>query len=91
MIKVFKMNDVDWVAGEELEAAKEWYLKETDQDADEAFFDGEPEEIEDSQLDVLKLNFEDECPPRVCTFREELDRLIASGNTFPMIFASTEY
>ncbi|MEB4856112.1 hypothetical protein [Priestia megaterium] len=44
-VKVFQLNEYDAVAAFSLEEAKEWYMKHTGLNADEAFYDYESHEI----------------------------------------------
>ena len=87
MIKVFRLNDCDWWAGENLESVKKDYLKETGLDAEEAFDD--PEEITEEIMNKGKYVDEDGKNER--TFKEELDSMIKNGTKFPAFFASSEY
>jgi hypothetical protein len=53
-MKVFKMNDYDWVAANSAKEAKEWYIKEFENDYDS-------EEFEEVSLDmILWCNYEEE-------------------------------
>ena len=92
-MKVFSMNDYDWMAGETLEDCKAEYLKTCGRDEDDAFDDAR--EVPAAAMTKLMFRREpDECKAgesNVCTFQEELDRLIANGAEFPRFFASTEY
>ena len=83
-MKIFSMNDCEWMAAETLEEAKVAYLEQTGEDED--LLD-DPGEIAESQYD--KLMFRDDDGSR--TFRQQLDLMIARGEKFPTFFASTEY
>jgi len=88
-MKVFSMNDYDWMAAETLEEAKATYLEHTGED------EGTLDDVcEVSAENMAKLQFRrepDEPGPQVCSFQDELDRLVANGAKFPRFFASTEY
>ena len=91
-MKIWKMNECDWVAAETLKDAKKALadtfgctIKETE---DEPYFE-EPHEIAEEEYDKLKIMNEER--KEVCTFREELERLQKDGENFPRMFASTEY
>ncbi len=88
-MKIFAMNDCDWMAAETLEAATAAYLVEYSGGlpADEAL--DSPRELTDEEMGLLLVM--DESGVRVGTFREELDKLVAAGAVFPRMFASTEY
>ena len=90
-MKVFQMNDCDWMAGETLEECKAEYLSgfwhgATEEDA----FD-DPRELTDAEMDK-KIFVDNEAEPEVRrTFREQLAHIIAKGETFPTFFASSEF
>jgi hypothetical protein len=86
MTKIFRLNDTDWYAGEDLESVKSAYLKDTGLEQDEAFDD--PHELSDEEMERLKFTRDDQ---EKVSFRVELTSMIASGCTFPRMFASTEY
>ena len=86
MISVFAMNEADWMAGAALESCIAEYLQMTGLPRDEAL-DG-PYQLDDEQLDRLVLRDEG---GETRTFREQLQRQIDAGVTFPAFFASTEY
>jgi hypothetical protein len=86
-MKIFAMNDYDWMAGENLEAATAEYLKTYG--GDSGMLD-EPHELTDAEMDRLILHDGDEEQPD-CSFREGLQAMIAQGTQFPILFASTEY
>lgn len=91
-MKVFAMNEYDWMAGESLESATEMYLKEYADGlpADEAL--DNPHELTEELLDRFRFHDADaDGPESYRTFRQELDRRVAAGETFPCFFASTEY
>lgn len=84
MTKVFRLNDCDWWMAESLEAAKADYTKETGLTEEDEPFD-DPHELDEETMDTLI--FVDDGIKR--TFREELARRIAIGDTLGM-FATTE-
>lgn len=88
-IKVFSMNDCDWMAGETLEACKAEYLRMyTGETGEDAFED--PGEVPADKM--AKLRYRDDDDGAVSrSFKEELDRRVAAGQPFPQFFASTEY
>ncbi|MDO9365160.1 MAG: hypothetical protein Q7T58_02290 [Methylotenera sp.] len=86
-MKIFEMNDCDWVVGESLEQIKLAYLKDYGENAEYAM------ELTDSELDTLIFTDcdENETPTGgKRTFREQLEIEVAAGGTFPRLFASTE-
>ena len=90
VMKIFSMNDCDWMAAETLEEAKAAYLAECwsgTGELDEDAFD-DPDEISAAQYDGLLFSDEDGTKR---TFREQLQRMMESGREkFPTFFASTE-
>ena len=89
-MKVFSMNECDWMAAETLEEAKAEYLANYHFDEEDAF--DNPHEVPADKM--LKMRFHrepDEPGPKICSFQEELDRLVENGAKFPRFFASTEY
>lgn len=96
VIRVWKINDCEWwAAGGEAEDVLDAYTQETGCSREEATgdADGLPELV--TPLEMTKLLFtdtdEDGNPQGVPrSWREELDRMLASGVKFPILFASTE-
>lgn len=86
-MRIFSMNDCDWMAAQTLEEAKAAYLKDSYGGKDEHAFD-DPAEITEKQYDGLMFR-DDDGENR--TFRQQLERMIERGDTFPAFFASTEY
>ena len=91
-MKIFAMNDCDWMAGEDMESVTALYLKEYagDTPADEALDD--PQELTEAQLDKLRFqNEEAETPDDYQTFRQRLRFMETRGDAFPAFFATAEY
>ena len=89
-IFVFQMNDCDWMAAATPESAIAGY--EEYKSPDDDFVKEPPTELSDETMARLKFTGEPGEPDAgTRTFREELDRRIAAGETFPQFFASTEY
>lgn len=89
-IKIFRVNDYEWWAGESLDSIRAAYKERTgvDPDSDEGF--NTPREIGPEGMSKLVI-FEDGPKRTSETFREYLDHLIARGQEFPCFFAGTEY
>ena len=88
-IKVFAMNDCDWVAAVSLESAKRFYMESDfsgDLPENEAM--DSPHEVSDADMDLLV--FTDDNGSR-SSFRHRLVCLEAERVKFPCLFASTEY
>ena len=102
MIKIFRMNDCDYVAAEDFESAVQWYLKFTGLTRAEAL-DGTEGVVSSESMGKLKYFIDDDvelrahgaAPGKVSrleiSFAEELQHLISVGQEFPCLFASTEY
>ena len=91
-MKIFSMNDCDWMAAETLEEATAVYLRDFGGglDADEAL--DQPHEVSEAGMDRLRFHDDDaETPEDYRTFRQELQVRMARGDKFPCFFASTEY
>ncbi|PFW87229.1 hypothetical protein COL32_27680 [Bacillus pseudomycoides] len=101
MMKVFKMNDFDWVCAETEEQAKEYYKNECgfdDEDINEGFV-GEVSLQEATYVDIDELpeseknNFQCGRPlGDSIVVRKTFEWVIKNDNiTSPCIIASTEY
>ena len=90
-IKVFQMNDCDWMAARSLEEAVDDYKKNYVGD-DEHLID-DPCELSDEAMNrLLYTRTEDDGDPvGKVSFRQQLNLMIAEGQEFPCFFASTEY
>jgi len=87
-MKIFSMNDCDWVAAETLEDAKAFYLRDCWSGVeDEGTFD-DPHEVPADKMQTMIFHSDEHGD---LTFQQELDRQIANGGKFPAFFASTEY
>lgn len=103
-IKIFKMNDYDWVAASNLEGAKLCLAKEcadgiVDADFEDEFLDN-PRALTDDEM--LECQFYDDEPKwdedkqdyiisTSRSFREELTKRIDRGESFPQYFALGEW
>lgn len=86
-IRVYRLDDCDWWAGESLQAC----LKEARAQCGEDCYPDDPSiqhELSDQTMQVMKFTDED---GEKRSFAEELSRRIAAGDEFPQLFASTEY
>lgn len=97
VIKVFAMNDCDWYAARSLDEAKASYARtvhsdnyDVAEDKDGIFDD--PYELTAEQMDRLRFWGDADEPSKTpITFREQLSKMVADGDSFPCFFASTEY
>lgn len=102
MIKIFCMNESDYVAAEDFESAVQWYMQETGLTREDAT-DGATDVVSSKAMGKLKYFIDDDVelrahgvgPEKVSrleiSFAEELQHLISVGQEFPCLFASTEY
>lgn len=91
MIKVWKLNDFDWVLAKTLEEAKQCYANTVsdgvvDKEFEEEFIDSPHEETDLDTKMILDDNEEERC-----SFRVEVERMVKNGDTFPCMFVSSEY
>lgn len=98
-IKIFKMNENDYVAANNLDEAKQC-LADTVNDGNigadfESEFIEDPFELTSEQLNTIMFyddeNGPSDDPTRSRTFKRELLDCIKRGEDFPQFFASSEY
>ena len=85
-MRVFKLNEYDWVAAETMEEAIEWYLKETGLSREDAIDEPEEEEYLDS-----KMRVDEAMDSEQITLKEQISRHIQAGEPFPLLLCSTEF
>jgi hypothetical protein len=91
-IKVFLLDDCTWYAGESVESVRRAYIEDTGDEAEEVLAEcGEPEQLDEEDLDAMTFNDFENGKTVTRTFREQLAKIIADGETFPCMFATTEY
>jgi hypothetical protein len=96
-IRIFAVNDCEWWAGESEAAVIAEVCKQLDC-ADEAellkeeyIFDGGIVGLSEGRIQQLIYHDDERGEVVKRTFREQLDRMILAGQTFPCLFATTEY
>lgn len=87
-MKIFKMNDCDWMAAVSLESAKAKYMEDHADGLPEGEAMEDPREVSEADMDRLMFSEDDGTK---MTFREQLARLESERVKFPCFFASTEY
>ena len=91
-IKVFRMDDNEWWAGESLEAC---IAEGRRQCGEDCYLDDPHMQYELSDEQMQQLVFIDDVagaePPVQRTFAEELARRIAAGESFPQPFAAEDW
>ncbi len=85
-LQVFQLNDCDWWVGRDEAEVKADYLEITGLTAEEAFDDFHAI----SRADMERLVVVEESG-KTMTFLAKLQEMIAAGESFPCLFASTEY
>ena len=87
-VKIFAMNDCDWMAGYDLESVTLAYAKLFDCSGEV----DDPHELTAEEMDRFRFDDGDtEDMDEWPTFTEALAKLVADGQKFPCFFASTEY
>lgn len=98
-IKVFRVTDYEWWAGESLEAVRPAFEQEhgvSAEDPDEGFdgaYELSPEQLATHTMHEWDEDFEDDHQPEagMPTFQECLDLMVRNGRKFPCFFAGTEW
>lgn len=86
-MRVFRMDDLEWWAGESLEACVSEGRAQCGQDC---YPDDPSEQYELTDEQMQQKTFIDE-DGGTCTFAEELARRVAAGEQFPQPFAATDW
>ncbi|MBO2589350.1 hypothetical protein [Shewanella algae] len=86
-MKVFAMNECDWMVGESLEDCIQCYVK--DFGGNESIY--YPCELDGEQLDASVFIADENGDLSKRTFKEQLAIEVDKGGVFPRLFASTEY
>ena len=89
MIKLWQTGQPDWIAAstrEEAAVLMKSLYDLTDEQVKE--YEEDLEEVPDKKLDVLIFHDDD---GSTRTFREEMNRVIAAGEKFPCMFASSDF
>ena len=90
-IKVFRMDDCLWYAGVSWVSAVRQYCKETGVKAVD-LRDDPPHELTDEEMEqtvYVEHDLDDKCEP--LPFRRALELMIGKGQSFPCMFATTEW
>ena len=86
-LKVFRIDDYDWVCAKSKEEAIEWYLEETGVSEEDI---NDIDDIVECDLDKNNMFIDEEHTKKI-TFRESLESGEFLSNTTPCIFCTTEY
>lgn len=97
-VKIFAMNDCDWYVGKDADdalkgMAENLGCKDVEECRSEYCIDGPIVELGEDELDARVFVDEDLDGENQVkrTFREQLSLMVAEGDTFPCMFASTEF
>ena len=91
-MKIYEMDDCTWFAAASAEEAIQGYRELVGEDADEYLEEsGGPYELADEGLDRLIYHDFVDGSETTRTFREQLNKMIADGEKFPCMFATTEF
>ncbi|WP_145964069.1 hypothetical protein [Chromobacterium phragmitis] len=85
-IRIFEMNDCDWVAARSKEDAIQFYGEIAMPEDFENV-----QELSAQQLDSLQFHVDDNHNGPTITFRQRLQQLVDADETLPQLFASTEF
>ena len=86
-IKIYAMNDCDWVVARSREEAITFY-RTFSEDAED--WEG-AEELSSKALDSLKFAIEESHSSPTISFRARLQQIVDNGEEVPDLFASTEF
>lgn len=92
-MKIFKMDDYMWYMAETLEDAFQAWADDCNEFPEELQHEHpEARELTEDELDELDYVADPyNEPEKVCSFRAEMQRRLAAGNTEAQMFATTEY
>lgn len=88
MINVYMVDDYTWYAAESSDAAIKAAMEDAGCDRED--LDEEIHPVSEEGMNRLIFVEDDEAETKK-TFRQKLDEMITEGQTFPCVFASTEY
>jgi hypothetical protein len=85
--KVYAMDDFYWWAATSRESAIASFIAEMEKEQLEEWDSEEVTELDEEEMQSLFYHADD---ARI-TFKEQLQRMMAAGEQFPCMFASTEF
>lgn len=89
-IKLFKVNEIDWVAAKDMNEAIECLMEQAGLSYEEAYQESEAYELSYEQM-VTHRYVDENRSSNNETFQDALNRMILNGDKFPCIFACAEY
>ncbi len=95
IMKIFKLNDCDWYAAEDMESAIQQIMYDTDNTREDCV-DSSAHELTDDEMDRLQFVddggvIDEEAEDGSRSFRGQLAVMIERGDSFPCLFATTEF
>ncbi len=87
-IRVYRLNDCDWVAARTCDEAIQWYCLETGLPRDEAI---DESSLQECDLDRVRYFWDEDRSGEPTASLRGLIKVHAGGNLFPQVVASTEY
>jgi hypothetical protein len=90
-MRVFKVNDCDWVAAPSREAAIAWYVREHVDEQFSSYEEAIDEPVMECSLDSeMYVDLGDKSLGKTA-YRAAIERYLDAHNTEPFVVASTEY
>jgi hypothetical protein len=92
-VQVYELNDMEWWAGREKSVVIAAALEAGGMTEAEAFDAHNPvEDVSEVDLDKNKVNINEDCLPEgpIISYREQIKRMIANGESFPCFFAGED-
>ncbi|MGR2678684.1 hypothetical protein [Chromobacterium haemolyticum] len=83
-IRIFEMNDCDWVVARSEQEAQAYYRDLNGED-------DAPRALTARELDSLQYHIEDSMRSPTISFRARLQQIVDNGEAVPNLFASTEF
>ena len=94
VVKIFKLNDCDWYAAEDMESAIRQIMYDTGNIREDCV-DSSAHELTDDEMDRLRFiddrENDEDAEDGSRSFREQLALMVERGDSFPCPFASTEF
>ena len=93
-MKIFKLNDCDWYAADDMESAIKQIMYDTGNICEDCV-DSSAHELTDDEIDRLRFiddrENDEDAEDGSRSFREQLALMVERGDSFPCPFASTEF
>ena len=90
-IKIFQINDYDWVAAETIDEAIACACSTFNLSEEEVYDESAAGELSEEKLDEYKYYLTDDTDGPSRTFKQELESRINDKQEFPQVFATSEW